>query len=173
MTITGLGKRLLVACCTVAAAQALSGPLAAQSVSTVTADGLDALVKSHAGSAVIVNFWATWCPPCLREFPDIIAFYNEHHADGVEVIAVSMNAADEVEDIDEFLTRFAPPFPVYRAAAQDEAFYDGVLAGWYGEMPTTVIYDPNGNRAFVHKKPLTHEELVEDVLGLLASPPRQ
>jgi thiol-disulfide isomerase/thioredoxin len=153
------------------AAQLLAGPVAADDVPTVTADGLDALIKSHAGSAVVVNFWATWCPPCLREFPDIIAFYNEHHADGIEVIAVSMNAPDEIDDIHEFLTRFAPPFPVYLAAAQDEAFYAGVLEGWYGEMPTTVIYDPSGKRAFVHKKALTHEELADDVLGLLPGEP--
>ena len=162
-------KGLLSLALTVVAAQGLAHAAAAQEVATVSAKGVEALIRSNAGSVVVVNFWATWCAPCLREFPDIIEFYNEHRDDGVEVIAISMNAADEMPDIEEFLGEFKPPFPVYRAATQDSAFYETVLDGWYGEMPTTVIYDVDGNRARVHKKPLTYDELAADVGALLAS----
>ena len=163
--------RYLAVCATLLAAQGLAAAAAAQSVATVNARGLEALIASHRGSVVIVNFWATWCPPCLREFPDIIEFYNDHRDEGVEVLAVSMNSADEMPDVEEFLEEFAPPFGVYRAATQDTAFYEGVLDTWYGEMPTTLIFDTEGQRAHVHKRPLTYDELATDVGALLAARP--
>jgi thiol-disulfide isomerase/thioredoxin len=134
---------------------------------TVTAEALHMLIDSHAGNVVVVNFWATWCPPCLREFPDIISVYEDYANQGLTVLAVSMNDAEEGEDIEQFLAEFAPPFPVYRAATVDSDFYDGVLDPWYGEMPMTLVFDREGTLIHAHKKPLTYDELVGDLKPLL------
>jgi thiol-disulfide isomerase/thioredoxin len=170
--VAGLSRTLvgaLVICSTIAASQLYSPAARSQGIATVTPPEIAALVANSAGKVVVVNFWATWCPPCLREFPDIIEVYEDYHGRGVEVYAVSMNEAEENEDIEAFIQRFEPPFPVYRAASVDEVFYEGVVESWFGEMPMTLVFDPAGNRVHVHKKPLTYEELAADVTALLPS----
>jgi thiol-disulfide isomerase/thioredoxin len=141
--------------------------LRAEDIRTVTAEEIHALVEEQGGKVVAVNFWASWCPPCLEEFPDIIDVYEDLHSEGLEVIAVSMNFEDEMEDIDAFLGRYRPPFPVYRAASMDEAFLEGVVAGWYGEIPVTLVFDAGGNLVHFHKKLVTYDELAGEVIPLL------
>ena len=153
-------------------ALAQSIPAAAQTdtISTVNPEDVYQIVAENAGKVVIVNFWASWCPPCLKEFPDIIRAYDDYHSQGLEVIAVSMNAGDEIEDIEAFLENYDPPFPVYRAATLDETFFEGISENWFGEMPTTLIFDALGNTTHLYKKQVTYDELANDVTALLAMP---
>lgn len=139
----------------------------ADDLPTVTPDQIHALVTGSAGQVVVVNFWATWCPPCLREFPDIIDVYSDFREKGLAVYAISMNEAEDADDIEAFLESFAPPFAIYRAASIDSEFYAGVVDPWYGEMPMTLVFDTEGALIHVHKKPLTYDELVADVAALL------
>ena len=159
--------RLLAVGMAVACMHVPAAALRAQDVGVITPNGIAALVAANESKVTVVNFWATWCPPCLREFPDIIAVYGDYHDRGLEVVAVSMNEADEAEDIAAFLTSFAPPFPVYRASGTDSDFYEGVQESWFGEMPMTLIFDPAGELVHVHKKPLTYDELAAQVAALL------
>ena len=149
------------------AAAGLAATADAKPPQTVTPADLSALVAKQHGHVVVVNFWATWCPPCLREFPDLAKVYQDYHARGVDILGVSMNADDELTDIDAFVAKFAPPFTLYRAASTEDTFLKGVLDSWYGEMPMTLIFDKNGKLARTHKKPLTYTELAADVDTLL------
>jgi thiol-disulfide isomerase/thioredoxin len=139
----------------------------AAGVKALDADQIKAVVGEQEGKVVVLNFWATWCPPCIKEFPDIIKLYDTYESQGLQVIAVSMNEPEEVEDIAEFLAEHKPRFPVYRAASTEEEFYADFDEKWWGEMPMTMIYDKTGKVIKMHKKPLTYEEFEQDVKALI------
>lgn len=64
------------------------------------------------GQAVLVNLWATWCPPCREEMPSIEKVYNEYKAQGFVVLAVNMTYQDNAEKITPFLNERGLTFPV-------------------------------------------------------------
>lgn len=136
-------------------------------IRTVTAKEIGALVGGSKGKVVVVNFWASWCPPCVREFPAIIKVYNEYRDKGLEMFAVSLNSQEEMTDIEQFLQTHKPPFRIYRADAQDQTFTQGVLEGWSGEMPLTLVFNTAGERVLAHRSEVTYEELSSKVKALL------
>jgi thiol-disulfide isomerase/thioredoxin len=155
--------------CIIAAMPLGVAPALGADVETVSAEDVQALIMENEGVVVVVNFWATWCPPCLKEFPDLIDVYEQNQERGVAVIAVSMNADDETEDVASFLERFKPPFPIYRAASVDEAFFNGIVQPWYGELPITLVYDASGELRHYHRKAITRDELSAEIDALLAA----
>lgn len=158
---------LLALCLLVAGGQGVLTAVQGDGLPTVGPDELYQRISENTGSVVLVNFWASWCPPCLKEFPDIIRVYNEYHSEGLEVLAISMNSEEEMEDIEEFLGNYDPPFPVFRADSLEPVFYRSVREDWYGEIPATLILDPVGNAIHFYKKQLTYEDIVADVTALL------
>jgi thiol-disulfide isomerase/thioredoxin len=136
-------------------------------IRTITAKQIRALVDENKGKIVVINFWATWCPPCVREFPALIKAYGQYHGKGVNMYAVSMNSPEEKADIDEFLQAHKPPFPIYLKDAQDAKFNETVLKGWFGEMPMTLVFDAAGKRVLAHTAEITSEKLSSTLDPLL------
>lgn len=118
----------------------LAGVLAGQ----VDAAGLSRALASYKGRPVIVNLWATWCSPCVREFPQLVALARERP----DVAVVSVSIDEDRVALEAFVAKHEPPFPVYaKTPGADEAFINGVDRDWSGVVPATLVLDRDGKRA--------------------------
>lgn len=119
----------------------LSSKPQAPNVTFTTLDGSTINMADLKGKVVMVNFWATNCPGCIAEMPELIETYKQYKAKGVELVAVAM-AYDPPAQVLNYTKQKALPFPVmhdgYGKVAQ--AFSDVSLT------PTTFIFDKQGNR---------------------------
>lgn len=66
------------------------------------------------GKVVLLNVWATWCAPCREEIPYLQALYDQHRAQGLEIVGVSVDARGQDESIKEFAKDFRMTYPIWR-----------------------------------------------------------
>ena len=89
------------------------------------------------GKVIVLNFWASWCKPCREEMPALDAFYRAHRAEGLEVIAISIEGPDDLARVRRVIKDFS--FPVALAAdAQMEGY------GRLSRLPVTFVIDRRG-----------------------------
>ena len=105
-------------------------------------DGTGFRLADYQGKVLVVNLWATWCPPCLDEIPQIVEFYDEYRGRGVEVIGLTME--DDRGNTPEAVKQSVRDLRInYRVAWAEENLYARFLAPGY-EIPQTYIIDREG-----------------------------
>jgi len=121
----------------------LSPPLPAPDFSLPDMDGASHALSDYRGKVVMLNFWATWCPPCRREMPSMERLYDKFKARGLEVVAV--NQFEDPDLVFEFTGRLslAPTFPILFDRESRVAEQYGVKG-----LPTTYLLDRDGNIRF-------------------------
>jgi thiol-disulfide isomerase/thioredoxin len=103
-------------------------------------DGSDLSPSGWFGKPLLVNFWATWCPPCVKELPEINQFYNEAKGRGWQVLALAL---DQMEPVQAFLQKTRLDFPVALAGAQGLSLVRA-LGNESGGLPFSVAFDYGG-----------------------------
>ena len=95
-------------------------------------------LSDYRGKWVLVNLWATWCPPCLEEIPDLISLYNANK-DNLLVIGLSLDAPAAKKSVLDFIKKTKITYPIvlgdYNMASQ---------IGEFEGLPTSYIFDPTG-----------------------------
>jgi cytochrome c biogenesis protein CcmG, thiol:disulfide interchange protein DsbE len=114
---------------------AMKQPAPPLRIETLGADKFD--LGAMRGKVVLVDFWASWCAPCLAEFPAIAKFYQKHRAEGFEVIALSVDKPSSKGKMMRISASL--PFP---AALLSEATQNGF--GKPEAVPVSYIVDANG-----------------------------
>ena len=103
------------------------------------AGGKIAVGPGQVNKFVLLNFWATWCPPCVRELPSLQQAVHKVGADRFEVFAVSVDKAQDLAKIQKFKSKFALAFPI-------GLDHDSQIAAVYGvnQFPSTFLVSPDG-----------------------------
>ncbi len=125
---------------------------------------LRARLTKQKGKVVLLNFWATWCQPCVEEFPALVRLYNNYRKRGVVVIAVSVDdpeTADEV--VQPFLKRMRATFPVLVLDQDSDQFIRGFDNEWGGEVPRTYLYSKSGKRLKAWSGSRTYAEFEKEI----------
>jgi peroxiredoxin len=129
---------------------------------TQTLDGKVIKLSDLEGKKVILNLWATWCPPCKAEMPHMQDFYSEQQENEVEILAINLtNAEKSTDGIEEFVVNYGLTFPIgLDPKGQIGKMYQAIT------IPTSYIIDSKG---IIRQKiigPMNKEmmtELVESV----------
>ena len=136
----------------------------------IDAGGLQALRDSARGNVVLVNFWATWCAPCIEEFPNLLKLRQEEAAKGLTVIFVSIDRPSQAgTTLARFLKNHGVTFTTYiKKAGDDEGFINAVDKEWSGALPATFIYDRAGKLAHFLLEAQSLESFRKHIQPLLA-----
>jgi len=127
-------------------------------------DGNPIRLADLRGKAVWINFWASWCPPCQAETPILRDVYNEHAAEGLALVAISVQETTP-DDVRAYVQRYSLPYTVGFDATS--AIFHTYHA--YG-LPTQLFLDRDGVIRNVVLGPITKEQAEAYLAPLLATP---
>lgn len=134
---------------------------AAPDFELTTLNGEKVILSDYQGKKVILNFWATWCPPCKAEMPHMQKFYEKYKDQGVEILAVNLTSQDKgVDKVKAFVEENGLTFPILL----DE---EGVVGQNYqiATIPTSYMIDTEGNIVKKVVGPMD-EEMMESLINL-------
>jgi peroxiredoxin len=136
---------------------------AAPSFSRTDLAGQTITMSHYRGKVVLLNFWATWCGPCLAEIPTFIGWQKQFGARGLQILGVSMD--DDVAPARATYRRYRIDYPVIMGDARLGLQYGGILG-----LPVTFLIDRNGKIAHVYSGPIEVNRTIDDIQKLLATP---
>ena len=121
--------------------------------------GVTHKLTAYKGKWVLVNYWATWCPPCLEEVPDLVNLYDHRRKKDLMILGVVFDykSAKEVADyVDDMLMSYPIVLGDDEVAAQ---------IGTADVLPTTFIYNPQGELVKI-KRGLITKQYIEKIIGV-------
>lgn len=116
-------------------------------------------LSDYKGKWILVNYWATWCPPCLEEVPDLVALYDARKDKDIMVIGVAMDY-ENPKQVSDFVDDMLVSYPVVLG---DEKVVSQI--GRADVMPTTYIYDPQGKLVKIKRGLITRDYIEKLVSG--------
>ncbi len=136
-TWIGAGVVLIAVALLVGALTGQQPPAAAESVPAGLLPSLETALEGSAGQVRLVNFWATWCPPCRAELPDLVAYYEAHANQGFQLIGV--NEQESAAQVSAFLAQTGLAFPVVLDGDGSQMAPFGVTG-----LPSSFLIGPDG-----------------------------
>jgi len=126
-------------------------------------EGKEHDISEWDGQVVLLNFWASWCPPCQKEIPDFIQVREALAPRGFEVVGIAIDQRDMVQD---FVDGLDIPYPILQGEA-DAAEVSRRYGNSLGGLPYSVLIDRHGKIRYARARPLTADELRKMVEPLL------
>ena len=141
----------------------------AQQATVIKFEGLQQILDIKADQIQVINFWATWCAPCIKELP-LLEKANAQSDLGAKITLINLDYADKVDKVNDFIARKNIRSKVLLLDELDyNAWIEKVDKNWTGAIPATLIFDPKtGKRKFVERE-LKEGELEELIVTLKKS----
>jgi thiol-disulfide isomerase/thioredoxin len=115
------------------------------------------------GQVLVVNFWATWCPPCRREMPLFVDLQERFGTRGLQFVGI---AIDEPQPVKKFAESIGVNYPILLGETEAISLSQS-LGNRFGSLPFTVVFDRSGKRVFVQTGELDRQMLDEQAIPLL------
>jgi thiol-disulfide isomerase/thioredoxin len=125
--------------------------------------GVDVELASYRGRVILLNFWATWCPPCRVEIPDLVAVQEAY---GDDLVVLGLSVDDTPEMLQAFAAEFQMNYPVLVGLGRDEI---QEAYGIHG-LPVSVVIDRDGRIAMKQSRLASREQLERWIEPLLEAP---
>ncbi|MDN3509794.1 MAG: TlpA family protein disulfide reductase [Candidatus Jettenia sp.] len=133
---------------------------AENTVTRINFTELKSILEKNKGKVIIVDLWATWCPPCRKEIPGFINLYNKYKDKGVEIIGIAFDENGS-EVVPPFIKKAGINYPVYLHGDNVAEAYD------LRAYPSTIIYGKNGKEVNRHIGYVSEKEFEDEINELL------
>jgi thiol-disulfide isomerase/thioredoxin len=132
----------------------------AQTINVVKFDKLQELRNAPGDTLYVVNFWATWCGPCIKELPYFEAVNKQYKNQPVRVILVSMDAAEDLQKVKNMQQKRNLASDIWLLDETDaNAWIDKLEPKWSGAIPATMLFNNKRKQYQFLEKELKEEEL--------------
>lgn len=126
-------------------------------------NGKSVKLSDYNGKPVLLNFWATWCPPCKDEMPHMEKLYKKYKKDGFEILAVNVTTSEkDPKHVGQFVDEYKLTFPI-PLDEKGTVFHEYAIIGY----PTSFFIDSDGVIRRKVMGPVVEEELEKEILKLL------
>ncbi len=126
--------------------------------------GKSVTLADYKDKVILLDFWATWCPPCRKEIPGYIELYHNYKSRGLVVIGVSMDDADDIADVKKYAAGIKMDYPILLGAGREQD-----LKPSFGELPlpTSFVIARDGRICARHDGLTPKEQVEREVTALL------
>lgn len=153
---------LVLAACSTSAAHSPTVGAPAPALELPQLGGGSVSLDALRGQVVVVNFWATWCPPCVEETPRLVGWHEQYADQGLAVLGVDTLYQDSRDEVEKFATEYKVSYPVLLDEEGD------MSKRWEArQLPRSYVIDRDGVVRYVRIGELTDADFEAQVLPLL------
>jgi thiol-disulfide isomerase/thioredoxin len=130
----------------------------------IDGDGVVNLVKNHSDKLRLINVWATWCVPCVQEFPELVTINHMYRDRGLELVTISMDDTTARTKALQFLENHQSSSSNFLFIGEDKyQFIDAIDPKWQGALPYSILVEPGGKVVYA-KQGLIDPEALKKII---------